>query len=66
MLTRKLDNMTNGMLVNPINIMNSGSYVKVDFMFSLVLHRNSDVIEKLSNNWFSRSLRSRKNAAVKP
>ena len=54
MLTRKLDNMTNGMLSNPINIMNLGSYGKVDFMFSLVLHKNSDVIGKLSNNWLKR------------
>ena len=28
MLTRKLDNMTNGMLSNLISIMNLGSYVK--------------------------------------
>ncbi len=46
MLNRKLDNITNGMLTNLINIMNSVSYGKVNFIFSLVLHRNSDVIKK--------------------
>ena len=47
MLTRKLDNMTNGMLSGPINVMNLESYGKVDFMFSLMLHK----IPMLSRNY---------------
>ncbi len=46
MLAGKLDNITSGMLFKTINIMNSGSYVKVNFIFFLVLHRNSGVIQK--------------------
>ena len=46
MLTRKLDNITNGMLSNFKGIMNLGSYVKVNFMFFLMLPINSDIIQK--------------------
>ena len=46
MLTRKLDNMTNRMLSNFKGIIILGSYVKVNFMFFLMLPRNSDIIQK--------------------
>jgi len=35
------------MLINLKNIMNSGSYVKVNFMSFLILHRKSDIIQKI-------------------
>lgn len=46
MLTRKLDNMINRMLSKFKSIMNLGSYVKVNFVFFLILPINSDIILK--------------------
>jgi len=46
MLTRKLDNRINGMISNFKGIMNFGSYVKVNFMFFLMLPINFDIIQR--------------------
>jgi hypothetical protein len=44
MLTRKLDDMPNGMLFTLKSIMNLASYFKVNFMFFLPLPGNADII----------------------
>ena len=44
MLTRKLDNMTNGMLFRLKSIIKLGSCVKMDFMFLLTVPENSVII----------------------
>ncbi|KAF0145904.1 MAG: hypothetical protein FD156_582 [Nitrospirae bacterium] len=44
MLVRKLDNITNGMLVTPINIMNSNSSVKMLIISFLTVKKISNII----------------------